>query len=283
MTGEPSGNGSEKSWLERISHAFTGEPQNRDDILEDLREAHQRDLIDQDVMGMIEGALLVSDMQVRDVMIARSQMVVIENDSDLNSILKVVVETGHSRFPVVLNDRDEVRGILLAKDLLKLFGGEANTSDVMAMLRNPMFIPESKRLNVLLKEFRSRRQHMAIVVDEYGGVSGLVTIEDVLEEIVGEIDDEHDVLEDPFVFPQEDNSWTVKALIPVDDFNEYFGVKISEVDFDTIGGVIVSKFGRVPDKGDSTQMSGLTFEVLRSSGRRVDMFKVTRVIDTPSI
>lgn len=278
MADQSTGNGSARNWLERIGHALIGEPRNRKDLLADLRGAHERDLIDNDALGMIEGAMQVSDMRVRDVMIARSQMVVIPESFSMEQILKQVVESGHSRFPMVKDDRDEVVGVLLAKDILKLFGKQAKTEDILEMLRKPMFVPESKRLNVLLKEFRVNRQHMAIVVDEYGGVSGLVTIEDVLEEIVGEIDDEHDVLEDPFVFPQDDNSWTVKALMPVEDFNDYFKTAINEQDFDTVGGVVVNQFGRVPDKGESIELAGMSFEVLRSNGRRVDIFKVSQKV-----
>ncbi len=215
--------GSPRSWLERLGQVLTGEPRDREQLLELLRDAEQRSLLDADALAMIEGVLQVAEMQVRDIMVPRAQMVVVERDADPEALLPVVLDSAHSRFPVIGENRDEVVGILLAKDLLAYFSDEHRDSfSVREVLRPAAFIPESKRLNVLLKEFRASRNHMAIVVDEYGGVAGLVTIEDVLEQIVGEIDDEHDIEEDTWIMDHGDRKYTVKALTPIEDFNEYF-------------------------------------------------------------
>ena len=273
-----------RSWLEKLSQALLREPQDREQLTALLRDAEQRNLLDAGALAMIEGVLNVSDMQVRDVMVPRSQMVVVKEDDSPESILSVVVESAHSRFPVIGDTRDEVVGILLAKDLLTYFGQRAarcgddeprfNLRDLM---RPAVFIPESKRLNVLLKEFRASRNHMAIVVDEYGGVAGLVTIEDVLEQIVGEIDDEHDVTEGGLIRKRTETQYTVKALTPIEDFNAYFGTAFSDEDFDTIGGLVVHAMGHLPRRGESITLEGLRFTVLRADNRRVHLLRVDRI------
>ncbi len=265
-----------RSWLERLSHVLLGEPKDREQLIELLRDAQQRHLLDSDALAMIEGVLQVSEMQVRDIMVPRAQMVVIERDVDLQDTLPVITESEHSRFPVIAENRDEVIGILLAKDLLGYFvPGRSVAFNVRDILRPAVFIPEGKRLNVLLKEFRANRNHMAIVVDEYGGVAGLVTIEDVLEQIVGEIEDEHDIDEDSFIKKHSISNYTVKALTPIEDFNNYFGSDFSDAEFDTIGGLVVHGFGRVPRRGESVTLSGYRFKVLHADNRRVHLLQVS--------
>ena len=267
---------SQRSWLDRLSQAFSAEPRNRQDLIELLRDAQQRHLLDADALVMIEGVLEVSEMQVRDIMIPRSQMVVVERDAGLHQILPIITESAHSRFPVIGENRDEVIGILLAKDLLPYFmdGGETGFN-VRDILRPAVFIPESKRLNVLLKEFRASRNHIAIVVDEYGGVAGLVTIEDVLEQIVGEIADEHDVEDELFIMKHSDSRFTVKALTPVEEFNEYFGMAFSDEEFDTIGGLVMREFGHLPRRGETRQIGRLRFKVLHADSRRLHLLQLT--------
>ena len=267
---------SQRSWLDRLSQAFSAEPRNRQDLIETLRDAQQRDLLDADALVMIEGVLEVSEMQVRDIMIPRSQMVVVERDADLRQILPIITESAHSRFPVIGENRDEVIGILLAKDLLPYFmdGGETGFN-VRDILRPAVFIPESKRLNVLLKEFRASRNHIAVVVDEYGGVAGLVTIEDVLEQIVGEIADEHDVEDELFIMKHSDTRFTIKALTPIEEFNEYFGVAFSDEEVDTIGGLVMREFGHLPRRGETQQIGNLQFKVLHADSRRLHLLQLT--------
>jgi magnesium and cobalt transporter len=260
-------------WLARVLQAVSGEPRDREDLLEDLREAGESGLIDAEAASMVEGVLAVADQQVRDIMVARSAMVVVEQAAPLREVLGVVVESGHSRFPVIGEDRDQVVGILLAKDLLRHVGDESGFN-LARLLRPPVFVPESKRLNVLLREFRASRNHIAIVVDEYGGVAGLVTIEDVIEQIIGDIDDEYDVEEDLPVRRDGPCSFTVNALTRLEDFNEAFGVKLPEDEFDTIGGYVAHAFGRVPRRGDHTSLDGLEFRVLRAAKRRIELLRV---------
>ncbi|HQU14973.1 MAG: magnesium/cobalt efflux protein [Chromatiales bacterium 21-64-14] len=272
----PSNGSSQRSWLERLSQVLLGEPKDRAQLIELLRDAQHRDLLDSDALGMIEGVLQVSEMQVRDIMIPRSQMVVVERDEPPENILPRIIESGHSRFPVIGENRDEVVGILLAKDLLRYFTGALERSFSMReVLRPAVFIPESKRLNMLLKEFRASRNHMAIVVDEYGGVAGLVTIEDVLEQIVGDIGDEHDVDEATFILKHSEGSYTIKALTPIEDFNEYFGARFSDEEFDTIGGLVMNTFGYLPKRGESTTIGRFRFQVLRADNRRVHLLHMT--------
>jgi magnesium and cobalt transporter len=275
---QPAGRRAGWGWLERISQAFVAEPEDLDQLVEMLRRAQARGLLGADELEMIEGVLQVSELRVRDVMIPRAQMVVVPVDAELKEMLPIIVESAHSRFPVVGESRDEVEGILLAKDLLRYFadGSEAEF-DIDDVLRPATLIPESKRLNVLLREFRKSRNHMAIVVDEYGGVAGLVTIEDVLEQIVGEITDEHDIEEGSYVVERGPGHYTVKALTPIEDFNEALGTDLSDEEFDTIGGLVVHRFGHLPKRGETVEFGGLRFTVLRADNRRVHLLEVERV------
>ena len=266
-----------RSWLERLGQALQGELKDRDQLIEVLHEAQKNNVIDYDALTMIEGVIGVAEMQVRDIMIPRSQMVVVERDADLKVILQTVVESAHSRFPAVGENRDEVIGILLAKDLLPYFlDGENIRFNLRDILRPAVFIPESKRLNVLLKEFRASRNHIAIVVDEYGGVAGMVTIEDVLEQIVGEIEDEHDVEEDAYIFEHRNAEYTVKAITPIEDFNEHFQANFSDEEFDTIGGLVMNGFGHMPKRGEKLNLGDFHFKVLRASNRQIYLLQVSR-------
>ncbi len=279
MSDDPSStNGQHRSWLERLGLALTGEPKTRDELIDLLREAQQRDLLDADALAMMEGVMEVSEMQVRDVMIPRSQMVVLERDWPFQRMLDVIVESGHSRVPVIGESRDEVLGILLSKDLLRDFGADEHP-DILSRLRPAKFIPESKRLNTLLKDFRSTRLHMAIVVDEYGGVAGLVTIEDVLEQIVGEIDDEHDADEDADVRALSDTHFIVRALTPVEDFNEQFDAGFDEDQADTVGGLIMMDLGHLPKRNEVITLGRFRFRVLRADNRRIHLLEL-KVLDT---
>ena len=268
--------GSSGGWLKRLAHSITGEPRDLDQLAAVLGEARERGRIEADVLQMLESVLQVSEIQVRDIMVPRSQMVVINRDEPVEKILPVVIESGHSRFPVVGEDRDEVQGILLAKDLLRFFvEDQPDAFDIKECLRPAVFIPESKRLNVLLKEFRVTHNHMAIVVDEYGGVSGLLTIEDVLEQIVGDIGDEYDVDESEGIRKEADRSWTVPALTRIEDFNQAFGTRFSDEECDTIGGLILHELGRMPRRGEAVQIGGLELKVTRADRRRIETLRVT--------
>ena len=268
--------GSTGSWLRRLANSITGEPRDLDELVAILVEARERGLIDADVLQMLESVLEVSEIQVRDIMVPRSQMVVINRDEPVEKILPVVIESGHSRFPVVGEDRDEVQGILLAKDLLRFFvEDQRDDFDIKECLRPAVFIPESKRLNVLLKEFRVTHNHMAIVVDEYGGVSGLLTIEDVLEQIVGDIGDEYDIDESEGIRKEGDRSWTVPALTRIEDFNQAFGTRFSDEECDTIGGLVLQELGRMPRRGEAVQIGGLELKVTRADRRRIETLRVT--------
>ncbi len=266
-----------RSWLERLSLAFSGEPQSREDLVEILRDAQENGLIGADTLKMLEGALAVSELQVGDIMIPRSQMVSLPADSPFIELMKLVVETGHSRFPVHGDDKDEILGILLAKDLLRGIVADGGPGQVRELLRPAVLIPESKRLNVLLKEFRLSRNHMAIVVDEHGGVAGLVTIEDVLEQIVGEIDDEHDDAADEakMIAAQADGQYAVDALTPIDDFNEQFGAHFPDDEYDTIGGLVTDAIGHLPEAGEELTLDRFHFRVGRADARRVHSFVVS--------
>jgi magnesium and cobalt transporter len=267
-----------RTWLSRLNKALSGEPQDREQLIDLLRDAERRNLVDAQALAMIEGVLQVGEMHVRDIMVPRAQMVVIQADGRPEDFIEAVVESGHSRFPVIGDNRDEVEGILLAKDLLAYFTrGKKAPFDMDDAMRPAVFIPESKRLNVLLREFRESRNHMAIVADEYGGVAGLVTIEDVLEQIVGEIDDEHDTEEGSYIRRLSNGEYTVKALTPIEDFNEYFDTDYSDEEFDTIGGLVIKGFGRLPKRGETTQVGGVQFRVLRADKRRVHLLRVLSV------
>lgn len=267
---------SKPSLLERLSAILSREPEDRDELIALLHSAYERNLLDADALSIIEGALQVSDMQVRDVMIPRAQMDVVHLADPIERIADFAMDTAHSRFPVVGENKDDVIGILLAKDLLRFFTGrEFNLRD---MLRPAVFVPESKRLNVLLREFRASRNHMAIVVDEYGGVAGLITIEDVLEQIVGDIEDEYDFDDaGDNIRPDHAGHYRVKATTEIDDFNEVFGTGYSDEDVDTVGGLVISKLGRLPKRGEVVDIEPLRFQVLRADSRRVHTLLVERI------
>jgi magnesium and cobalt transporter len=267
--------GNTGKWLRRITDTFSGEPRDMEELTSVLQQARDRGIVNPEAYEMLEGVLQVSELQVRDIMVPRSQMVIINRDDPPEAILPVVIETGHSRFPVIGEDRDQIVGILLAKDLLRYFteGGKDNF-DIKEVLRSVVFIPESKRLNVLLKEFRASHHHMAIVVDEYGGVSGLVTIEDVLEQIVGDIGDEYDVDDELEIRKEGERQFTVRAQAAIEDFNTYFGTEFSDEEFDTIGGLAINLLGRLPRRGESFTLGGLEFKVLRADRRRLDTLRV---------
>lgn len=265
-----------RAWFQRLGQALSGEPRDREELLELLNDARERNLFDVDAQTMLEGVLQVADMQVRDVMIPRAQMVALEKDMDLDEALAAVSESGHSRFPVVGEDRDKVIGIVLAKDLLNHFVDGGDGFNIREYLRPAPFVPESMRLNVLLKKFRASRNHMAIVADEYGGVAGLVTIEDVLEQIVGDIDDEYDVDDEARILKHTDTRYTVKAVTPVEDFNEYFGTDLSDEEFETVGGLVTHDFGHLPKRGEKIELGGFRFKVLRADSRRVHLLEVLR-------
>lgn len=276
MNDEHSESGHKPSWLERLSLALTGEPRDREALLELLRDAQQRALLDPQALQMMEGVMRVSETQVRDVMIPRAQMVVLEQDWDLERLIAEIVESGHSRLPVIDQSKDNVIGILIVKDLLAHAFDRREDFAVRALLRPVKFIPESKRLNILLNEFRSNRLHMAIVVDEYGGVAGLITIEDVLEEIVGEIDDEHDIEElDSVLIRPQGHAFLIQALTPVEDFNRYFNANLSDERADTVGGLVMMELGRLPKDGETIDLGQFRFQVLRADNRRIHLLQLT--------
>jgi magnesium and cobalt transporter len=263
-------------WLERLGAWLSPEPDNREELVEILHTAYEKNLLDADALSMIEGVLQVSEMQVRDIMIPRAQMDVIDIADAPEAFIPFVIETAHSRFPVIGENKDDIIGILLAKDLLRYYAGVE--FDVRDMLRPAVFIPEAKRLNVLLKEFRMNRNHIALVVDEYGGVSGLVTIEDVLEQIVGEIEDEYDFDEtEDNIIQDRAGGYRVKAVTEIADFNEALGTAFSDEDYDTVGGLVVSKFGRLPKRGEIITLDGLKFQVLRADSRRLHTLLVEKL------
>ncbi|ATD68142.1 MULTISPECIES: transporter associated domain-containing protein [Luteimonas] len=266
-----------RGWLERLSSAISGEPSNREDLVELLRDTHADGLIDADTLRMFEGALGISSKTVGDVMVPRAQMVALPADAPFLDLMKQVVESGHSRFPVHGEDKDEILGILLAKDLLRGVVADNGPGSIHELLRPAVLIPESKKLNVLLREFRLSRNHMAIVIDEYGGVAGLVTIEDVLEEIVGQIDDEHDDAEDPnaLIAAQADGQFAVSALTPISDFNERFGSDFDDAEYDTIGGVITGAIGHLPEVGEELTLGRFSFRVTDADSRRLHALHVS--------
>ncbi len=269
------------NWLERFSAFLLRAPEDREQLIQLLHGAYDRNLLDGDALSMIEGVLQVSEMQARDIMIPRSQMDVIDIEDSPEQFIPFVMQTAHSRFPVIGENKDDVIGILLAKDLLRYYAGEE--FNVREMLRPAVFIPEAKRLNVLLKDFRSNRNHIAIVVDEYGGVSGMVTIEDVLEQIVGEIEDEFDADEtEAHIIRDPSGRYRVKALTEIEDFNAVLGVSVSDDEFDTVGGLVISKFGRVPKRGEQVTFEDLKITVLRADSRRVHTLLVENIFSSPN-
>jgi magnesium and cobalt transporter len=266
----------EKTLLQKLWETFSPAPSNSEDVIEILRDAEDQSIIDTGALQIMEGALKVSDLQAREIMVPKSQMMVIEEDFTLEQILQVVIQSQHSRFPVIGESSDDIKGILLAKELLPLVLSGKESFDLHRMLRPATIIPESKRLNVLLQEFREQRYHMAIIVDEYGGVSGLLTIEDVLEEIVGEIEDETDEHEAEQIIQMSENAYSVEAITTIDDFNEFFDVGFSDDDFDTVGGLVISAFGHLPNIGENTKISQFDFKVLNCDNRKITLLEVTR-------
>jgi magnesium and cobalt transporter len=275
---DPDDKSDKPSLLERLSAFLTREPEDREELLDLMRGAFERKLLDADALSMIEGVMAVSEMTVRDIMIPRSQMDVVSIEDDPAEFIPVVLETKHSRFPVVGESKDDVVGILLAKELLNYYANPAGF-DLRDTLRPAVFVPESKRLNVLLRDFRSNRNHIAIVVDEYGGVSGLVTIEDVLEQIVGDIEDEYDFDEsEDNIIPEQNGRYRVKAQTEIGDFNDRFGSDFADDEFDTVGGLVLQAFGRLPKRGELVTLGGFRFRVVRADSRRLHTLNVERVL-----
>ena len=271
-----------KSWIDKITQVFSDEPTDTKSLLELLRNAEQDQVLDADALGIIEGALQVSSMQVRDIMIPRSQLAIVPAKLPPNEIIELVTKASHSRFPVMGENVDNVIGILLAKDLLPLIlKEETRKLDIKDVVRPATFVSERKRLNVLLKEFRETRQHMAIVIDEYGSVSGAVTIEDVLEQIVGEIEDEYDVDDESYIKKFDEENYIVKALTPVDEFNEYFGTQFSDQEFTTLGGLVLQQIGHIPERGETINIGPFLVTVLNADSRQIKLLKVTStLVDT---
>jgi magnesium and cobalt transporter len=265
-----------KSWMTKIVQAISGEPKSREEFVEFINEAESNDVIDHGTKEMIEGVMEVGEMRVRDIMIPRAQMVTIDIEQTVKEFLPVVLESAHSRFPVINEDKDHIEGILLAKDLLQFAFNNEKTFKITDILRPAIIVPESKRVDILLREFRQHRYHMAIVVDEYGGVSGVVTIEDILELIVGEIEDEHDVEEsnNEYIRPLNTSTYSVKALTPLDDFNEFFESSFDEEDADTIGGIVLKAFGHLPEKDETVTINDIQFIVTNADNRRLIQLKV---------
>jgi magnesium and cobalt transporter len=263
------------SWMRKLGRALSGEAEDREDLVQQMRQALERGLIDSDALQMMEGVLGVADLQVRDIMIPRSQMVTVRRDDPPEKLLPVIVESGHSRFPVMDDDRDDIVGILLAKDVLRYVAtGRLADFDIRECMRPAVVVPESKRVNVLLKEFRRNRNHMAIVVDEYGGVSGVVTIEDAIEQIVGDIDDEFDVEDDQNIRKEAERQFLVRGATPIAEFNEYFGVELADDEFDTVAGLVMKQLGHLPRRGETLMIGDIEIRVLRADRRRVEALKV---------
>lgn len=275
MSDDNSSNG-HKTWLDKLAQAFNQEPKTRQELFALLREANRNNLLDDDALGIVEGAMEIDELKVRDIMIPRSQMICIQADQTPEEFLPAIIDAAHSRYPVIGENTDEVLGILLAKDLLPLILQRPDTFNLRQLLRPCTFVPESKRLNVLLKEFRANHNHMAIVIDEYGGVDGLVTIEDVLEQIVGDIEDEHDIDDDNFIRQLPTGDFVVKALTPVEDFNAFFKSGFSEDDYDTIGGVVMSAFGHLPKRNETIELEQWRFRVVNSDSRRLHLLRVSK-------
>lgn len=276
----PSDDSGARSWASKIAMLFSRKPQTKQDLEDVLTMAADNEVIDDDARSIIEGAMQVSDMQARDVMIPRAQMTVIKIDCSLEEILPQIISSAHSRYPVIGENPDEILGILLAKDLLpQILNTDHDSFKLTDLLRKTMVVPESKRLNILLREFRERHNHMAIVIDEYGGVAGLVTIEDVLEEIVGEIEDETDTEVDSFIHKIMVDDYFVKALTPIDEFNDYFNTRLSGEEFDTVGGLVIQAFGHMPTRNETTVIEGFEFKVINADQRKIHSLRMRPVTD----
>ncbi len=266
----------ERSWLDKLLHLFNTEPKSRDDLLEIIKEAADNKLLDQEALNIIEGALDVSSLQAREIMIPRTQIVAVKIDDKPQDFLPKIIESGHSRFPVVGESIDDIKGILLAKDLLRMMLNGTTDFSLESIIRTANIVPESKRVNVLLREFREQRYHMALVIDEYGGISGLITIEDILEEIVGDIEDETDEeVSDETIKKVSDTDYIIKALTPIEDFNDYFDAGLSDEDFDTIGGILMQAFGHLPKRNEVAEVDGFTFRVLYADNRQIHLVRLT--------
>jgi magnesium and cobalt transporter len=270
-----------KSWLDRLIQTFSSnEPRSREELLDIIKEAANNKLVDQEALNIIEGALDVADLQVREIMVPRSQMVVIKSEETAEEFLPKVIESGHSRFPVIGDSLDDIKGVLLAKDLLPLILNGTQQFSLASILRPANIIPESKRLNILLKEFRENRYHMALVIDEFGSISGLLTIEDILEEIVGDIEDEtDDDSDEDFIRQVSDRDYVLKALTTIEDFNEHFGTTFSDDEFDTLGGLLTQAFGHIPTRNETIELEGFTFRILYADSRQIHLIRLT----TPAI
>lgn len=268
-------------WLRKLfARVGTTEPETKEQLVQILQQARQQNLMDAQALSMMEGVLQVSDLQVRDIMVPRARMVVVHRDAPLNEVLPLVIKASHSRFPVIDDDKSEVLGILLAKDLLPYCSHSPGNFSVRDLVRSAVFVPESKRLNVLLKEFRHNRNHMAIVVDEYGSAAGFVTIEDVLEQIVGEIEDEYDFDEGAYIQQLSKNEYTVKAHTSIEDFNAFFGTKFEDDAFDTVAGLMINAIGHLPIRDETADISGYCFRVVRADSRRIRLLNIKRLVDT---
>lgn len=270
----------QRSWIEKLAQLFSSEPKTRDDLIGALKVAEQNEVIDHDALNIIDGAMNVAEMQVREVMVPRTQMTVIKAEQSLSDFLPQVIKSAHSRYPVIGENQDEVMGILLVKDLLPQILEPNDDFDLVSLLRPATVVPESKRLNVLLREFRENRNHMAIVIDEYGGVSGLITIEDVLEEIVGEIEDEYDTEPDRYINVLDENDYIVKALTPIEEFNDQFKTRFSDEEFDTIGGLVLQNFGHLPQRNEVATIEGFRFKVINADNRQIHLLRVSTETDT---
>jgi magnesium and cobalt transporter len=271
----------ERSWLDKVLHAFSAEPKSRDELLEIIKDAADNHLLDQEALSIIEGALDVSSLQAREIMVPRSHIVAIRLEDSPQEYLPQIIESGHSRFPVIGENIDDVKGILLAKDLLSLALRGTDNFNLETILRPATIVPESKRVNVLLREFRENRYHMALVMDEYGGITGLLTIEDILEEIVGEIEDETDEEDETadFIKQVSENDYIVKALTPIEDFNDFFKTNFSDEDFDTLGGILMQEFGHLPKRNEVVQMGKMQFRVLYADNRQIHLLRLTIATD----
>jgi len=269
----------EKSWLDRLLHAFSTEPKSRDELLEIIKDAANNHLLDQEALSIIEGALDVSSLQAREIMIPRSQIIAIRMEDTPQEFLPLVIESGHSRFPVIGESIDDIKGILLAKDLLPLALNGTENFNLETILRPANVVPESKRVNILLREFRENRYHMALVMDEYGGISGLLTIEDILEEIVGDIEDETDETDenDNFIKRVSDSDYIIKALTPIAEFNKYFSASLSEENFDTMGGILMQEFGHIPKRNEVAVLDDYQFRVLYADNRQIHLLRLTKL------
>lgn len=263
------------SWFNRLKHFLHLEPQNKEELIGLLRDAHVRQLIDNETLGMIEGVILFSQMRVRDIMLPKKQMVCLSIHDDLKEIIQTVTESGHSRFPVIGDDKDDIIGVLHAKDLLRYAHAEDSSVDLHDLIRQASIIPESKRLDLLLSEFRTNRNHMAVVVDEYGLVSGFVTIEDIIEQIIGDIEDEFDIDEEAYLKAHGNGQYTIKALMPIDDFNDALNAQFSDENYDTIGGIVMAGFGHMPKRGDTLMIEQFEFKILNADSRRIKLLACT--------